>query len=218
MINTNLVIIHHVPCKSMGIENCLSDLLAVDILTVWVMQMNIMTGDFFDHPQKGSNTNTIHKKETMMQIAKVTAITCITVLYFLMSVCAAQKAPESKIIQEADAQQYQLISISSFPGLSPESVTIQSGTTVIWRNISRKPMEVLFTGKAVTMACKSPIHFIVDEKGSFLSNRIPNGAVASLCFIQPGEFDYSVRTVIEYYRPDNPDRPREAKGKIIVTK
>ncbi len=50
--------------------------------------------------------------------------------------------------------------------MTPE-LTVEAGTTVIWINDSRSVMEIQFEGKQVTMACKSPVHFVIDEKGDF---------------------------------------------------
>ncbi|MCX5902055.1 MAG: hypothetical protein NTV89_01000 [Proteobacteria bacterium] len=81
-------------------------------------------------------------------------------------------------------------------------------------NSGRSIAKIKFTGKQVTMACKSPVHFLVDEAGSFTSNEIPEGAVASLCFVEKGAFDY---TVTQETPAQNPTAaPRVSKGQIIV--
>jgi hypothetical protein len=53
--------------------------------------------------------------------------------------------------------------------------------------------EIEFTGKEVTLACKNPTHFVVNEEGSLVSDRIPPSAVASLCFIEKGTYNYVLR-------------------------
>lgn len=98
-------------------------------------------------------------------------------------------------------------------------IRIKPGTTVIWINDADLQLEVHFVGKAVTLACGTPTHFVVDDKGAYVSNRIPWGATASLCFIQKGEFDYVVREAyggISYGRTVPGTVPEEYKGKIIV--
>jgi hypothetical protein len=89
------------------------------------------------------------------------------------------------------------------------------GTTVIWINEADSPVEIQFEGKQVTMACQNPVHFVIDDKGSFISNNIPLGAVASLCFIEKGEFNYVVRRAL---KPSQSYKmtPGEFKGKITV--
>jgi hypothetical protein len=54
-------------------------------------------------------------------------------------------------------------------------------------------MEIYFTSKDVTMACEQPVHFVVGEDGAFVSDRIPLGSVASLCFVEKGTFEYIAR-------------------------
>ena len=75
-------------------------------------------------------------------------------------------------------------------GLDPKLVMVKSGTTVIWMNHSESLAVIQFRGKQVTIACKNPTNFILDKEGSFISNRIPQGAVASLCFIEKGTYNY----------------------------
>ncbi len=104
--------------------------------------------------------------------------------------------------------------------LIPETVTIQPGSTIVWINESKGPIEIEFEGRQVTVACKSPVHFVISEKGSFISNRIPFGAVASLCFVETGEFDYVTRRAdpitgedaLKWIERGIP----QIKGKIIV--
>jgi plastocyanin len=92
-------------------------------------------------------------------------------------------------------------------GLSPAELTIEPGTTVIWLNDSRESVTIAFEGKQVTMACKSPVHFIIDETGSFTSDLIPEGSVASLCFVERGEFNYVMQK-------DRPRSTQEYRGQI----
>jgi plastocyanin len=96
------------------------------------------------------------------------------------------------------------------------TVTVDAGTTVIWINNSRYYVEINFKNKQVTLACESPVNFVVDEEGKFISNKIPFGAVASLCFIQKGEYDYIVRRASSGATPGSPYTRKELTGKIIV--
>jgi plastocyanin len=109
----------------------------------------------------------------------------------------------------------QIIRLHYSGGINPATATVVPGTTVIWINEANSPVEIKFEGKQVTMACQNPVHFVIDDKGSFVSNNIPLGAVASLCFIEKGEFNYVVRRVITkslVYKAT----PGEFKGKITV--
>jgi hypothetical protein len=87
----------------------------------------------------------------------------------------------------------------------------------VWVNNSRSQLELKFEGKQVTLACKSPVHFLIDEDGSFISDRIPQDSVASLCFVEKGEFNYVLRKApgsgaISQMR----ENIKEFKGKVIV--
>ena len=75
--------------------------------------------------------------------------------------------------------------------------------------------EIDFTGKQVTLACKSPTNFVVGEDGSFISNRIPQGAVASLCFIDKGTYNYELRRGPRTTASVKTDQPT-VHGTIVV--
>jgi hypothetical protein len=67
------------------------------------------------------------------------------------------------------------------------------------------------------MVCKRPVHFIVADKDSFVSDRIPTGSVASLCFVEKGEFNHVMRKVLRFSPTLEPwPYITEFKGKIIV--
>lgn len=149
-----------------------------------------------------------------MKFLKILPVVAISM--FLMQAESAESA-EKKIQKEQDARKHTIIRLTSHGdiNINRAEATIEPGTTVIWVNESRVTMELQFEGKQVTLACKSPVHFVVDEQGSFLSNRIPIGAVASLCFVEKGVFNYVARTALSA-RYEDWDRMKEFKGKIIV--
>jgi hypothetical protein len=67
------------------------------------------------------------------------------------------------------------------------------------------------------MACQSPVNFTISKEGTYVSNSIPYGGVASLCFIEPGTFKY----IIERARPQVEDKfgsgnPFRFEGQIVV--
>jgi plastocyanin len=142
-------------------------------------------------------------------------------LLLAMAACSAMlcsftnaQAQDEKIVPEMKGTGHQVIRLNYTFGVDPAKVTVQKGTTVIWMNSGRSIAKIKFTGKQVTLACKSPVHFLVDEAGSFTSNEIPQGAVASLCFVEKGTFDY---TVTQEPPAQNPTAaPRVSKGQIIV--
>lgn len=139
---------------------------------------------------------------------------CFAFMLSLDSV-RAQAEKSDKIQPEKKISGAQVIRLHYVGGVQPATVTVKPGTTVIWINEAESPVEIQFSGKQVTMACQNPVHFVIDDKGSFMSNEIPMGAVASLCFIEKGEFNYVVRRagkVSLSYR----EKPAEFRGKVIV--
>ena len=122
----------------------------------------------------------------MKQILQSCAI-CMCLLLF---VCSAQAQTTGKVAPEKKVEGHQVVQINKIEGLDPKLAMVKAGTTVIWFNHTDSIAEIQFTGKAITLACKSPTHFVVDDEGSFASDRIPPGAVASLCFIEKGTYNY----------------------------
>ena len=126
---------------------------------------------------------------------------CLVISLFLHPGVSRAQAPstDEKIQPDKAINIHRIVRINysrAVGALIPEKVTAQPGSTIIWINESKGPVEIEFQGKQVTVACKNPVHFVINEEGSFISNRIPFGAVASLCFIESGTFDYVVRRAV----------------------
>ena len=113
----------------------------------------------------------------------------------------------------------QIVRIGRYEGVSPLNLFITPGTVVVWLNdYKTSPIEVKFPDKQVTMACQSPVNFNISKEGTYVSNSIPFGGVASLCFIEPGTFKYIIeraRPEVEVQRDLNPFR---FEGQIVVKK
>ncbi len=99
-------------------------------------------------------------------------------------------------------------------GISPPVLKIKPGHTVIWLNEANRLIEIQFIKKQVMMTCDSPVNFVLNIDGTFISNRIPQGAIASICFIERGEFDYSINRVPR--RLSAGPQGEVLHGKIIV--
>jgi plastocyanin len=127
----------------------------------------------------------------------------------------AEEAKE-KIQPTFDIKAHQLIRLNYLAGISPADVTVQAGTTVIWMNDARAMVQLQFEGKQVTMACKSPVNFVIDEQGSFISNLIPQGSVASLCFVEKGTYEYVFRPHVSGGYVRTRSAVQEYKGVITV--
>jgi plastocyanin len=101
-------------------------------------------------------------------------------------------------------------------GLLPKQATVKPGTTVIWLNMQSKYIEIEFTGdQKVDVACKAPVHFVLGVDMSYISDKVPFGAVASLCFIEKGTYKYTLRSAASIAGAG--ERPSgEETGQIIV--
>jgi len=75
-----------------------------------------------------------------------------------LSFAADERQEDLKIINK-------IITIDS-EGTSPVTLTSQPGTTVIWVNNSRFPIEILFLDKQVTLSCGSPVNFFIGQDKS----------------------------------------------------
>jgi plastocyanin len=87
----------------------------------------------------------------------------------------------------------------SASGADPITVTSDTGTTVVWMNQFRSPIEILFVDKKVALACGVPVNFIIGKNGAYESAKIPQGGTASLCFTEKGEYEYTIRSSRTFY-------------------
>lgn len=153
----------------------------------------------------------------MKKTACVVVCAVLCVAWAGVVVRAAAEEKES-IDTAADAKKHEVVRLHYIGGINRPEVVVAPGTTVIWVNGSRAPVDIQFTEKQVALACKSPVHFVTDENGLFVSDRIPEGSVASLCFVEKGEYPYLMRKSIRggeasgHYR----GAAKEFTGKIIV--
>ena len=100
--------------------------------------------------------------------------------------------------------------------LEPTTLNATLGTTVVWINTSSFPVEIIFLGKKVTLACGSPMNFSIDQEGAFHSAIIPRGGTASLCFIEKGTFTYKIESagtlLMEYGKQER----KVSKGTVVI--
>jgi plastocyanin len=108
---------------------------------------------------------------------------------------------------------YEIVTVNDFRRISPLKLKAKKGTTVIWFNNGRSPLSIMFKGdQKVYVACKEPVSFVVGLDGSFVSTWIPNGATASLCFIEAGTYQYEV----VYSFPRGEGTNRHTKGTVHI--
>ena len=129
----------------------------------------------------------------------------ITVFLTGVVVAAEEETEELKVVNR-------IVSVSTNQGLMPANLTTSPGTTVIWVNHSRDPIEILFVDKKVTLACGSPVNFFIGKDGAYESAKIPFGGTASLCFTEKGRFDYMFKKSSTFY----PMAEREHKGFVLI--
>ncbi len=91
---------------------------------------------------------------------------------------------------------------------------VQPGTVVVWLNKCVEDVRIVFPERKVTIACLNPVSFNVNAEGIFDSKVLPPGAVASLCFIQPGLYVYTVERLTDD-RSGHADDSR-MEGTIVV--
>jgi plastocyanin len=118
----------------------------------------------------------------------------IGALYLTGLTFAAGEKTEIKMI-------HKIVSIGTDEGIKPKPTILATkpGTTVIWVNYSRHPVEILFLDKKVVLACGSPVKFFVGKNGAYESAKIPLGGTASLCFTEKGDYPYLVEYSSTFY-------------------
>jgi plastocyanin len=110
----------------------------------------------------------------------------------------------------------QLITLKGESGtISPESVKVRLGTTVVWYNSGTGPVKINFITN-IGIACSAPVNFYADLFGHYESAPIPVGGTASICFIGEGEYDYSIKRMVKKGNEETIEV--SSKGKIISVK
>jgi plastocyanin len=122
-----------------------------------------------------------------------------------VTVAAEKGAGEIKVISK-------IVTISTLEGIMPNTVTSSPGTTVVWVNHDRMPIEILFLDKKVVLACGSPVNFFIGKDGAYESAKIPFGGTASLCFLEKGKYEYVFRGSSTFY----PATKKEHRGIIWI--
>ena len=148
------------------------------------------------------------KKVDKKMVMVLLVVFCLSSFLSLQTVWGEEEEIKPEI-------QHKVVRLYEQGDINPKNLTIQRGTTVIWINESKSIAEIEFTNKQVTLACKSPIRFAVDESGTYISDKIFRGAVASLCFVEAGEFEYVVKREPRRLATVPAELP-DMQGKIIV--
>ncbi len=97
------------------------------------------------------------------------------------------------VAYSAEQAKTKMILIGSAGGISPRTVTVAKGTTVVWLNNSNDNASIYFSkGKEVEAVCAAPSRFSLDSEGKYNSGPLPQGGTASVCFIEAGKYSYEV--------------------------
>ena len=130
---------------------------------------------------------------------------------------AGEQPPVRGVVEKTGVDlKQQVVRIRGYEGVSPLNLFIEPATVVIWLNQYQGRIKIAFLSKKVTLACKSPVNFLFNKQGVFESNSVEFGAVASLCFVESGTFDYVIERA-----PVSSTAKYEGfrfEGKIIVKK
>jgi plastocyanin len=130
----------------------------------------------------------------MKRNSLITILVLFTGFFFLttLSFAAEEKTEEIKVVNK-------IVTVRGYEGAQPSTLNSEPGTTVIWVNHDRQPVEILFLDKKVVLACGSPVNFFVGKDGAYESGKIPFGGTASLCFIEKGKYEYTVKSSRTFY-------------------
>ena len=144
----------------------------------------------------------------MKKIFLCTMLLCCLGFFYSagLSSSSEEETAQGKIVNK-------IVIINEYEEVNPLVLTSTPGTTVIWVNNSRTPVEILFYDKQVTLSCGSPVNFFVGRGGVYESNKIPFGGTASLCFVENGTFEYKIKSSRTFYMKRI---ERDSKGKIVI--
>lgn len=136
------------------------------------------------------------------------------IIVYLLGLCFyTGLSPASEEEKESPKIVNKIMIINQYEEVSPLKLTSNPGTTVVWVNHSRTPVEILFYDKKVTVACGSPVNFSIGRGGAYESNKIPFGGTASLCFLESGTYEYMIKSSRTFYMKR---LERDYKGKIVI--
>lgn len=100
-------------------------------------------------------------------------------------------------------------------GIEPVSAQAYQGNTIAWLNMGPGPVTIKFITQ-LGLACAAPTNFYGDLLGYYETSAIAPGGTASICMVEPGEYEYEVRRLSQ----KKGEKPLEtlSKGKIVCVK
>jgi plastocyanin len=147
----------------------------------------------------------------------IISIFLLTICFAGFSTAAEEEAPQAEATEAEELKVVnKIVRISEKEGAFPQTLFAKPGTTVIWVNNARSILEVQFLDKKVTLACGSPVNFFINADGAYESGKIPFGGTASLCFLEPGTYDYMLRVNRTWYKPAQGGLGKDHRGRIEI--
>ena len=77
-------------------------------------------------------------------------------------------------------------------GISPVSMNVQRGDTVVWYNQGKDPVTISVKQR-IGIVCSPLVNFNADPAGNYRTGVLHHGATASLCFLHGGTYTFEVR-------------------------
>ena len=123
---------------------------------------------------------------------------CTLFIAFLLTSVFVVASQDSVLADEATSkEEVAMVILKQQPeGISPTSLTVKLGTTIVWVNSDPGPITIKFLDK-LGIACKVPVNFHADVWGNYETGAIPEGGTASICFIYKGTYKYEVKRLVE---------------------
>jgi hypothetical protein len=116
--------------------------------------------------------------------------------------------------QKNDKESVKVLVLQNKPfGVTPGTLSVKKGTTIIWFNKDPEPVTIAFD-QPLGPACKLPVNFYSSLEGNFETGLIPQSGIASLCIVIPGTYDFKVWRLVS--KSTEKARSEIATGRIIV--
>ena len=129
------------------------------------------------------------KRKIIIQVMIVVVSMCYVIGYSI--------AAETR--NEVSMKSHKTIKIKEKEGIIPRTVTLKSGETVKWINLSLSEVEIHFLDEKVIDAADNPVHFFICRENTYESHNICAGCTASLRFQEKGSFEYLVKESRTYH-------------------
>jgi hypothetical protein len=139
---------------------------------------------------------------------------CTAVIAVFLSCSLCSFSGTARAEEKSAEESVKVLVLQNKPsGITPNALTVQKGTTIIWFNKDPEPVTIAFV-QPLGPACKVPVNFYASLEGNFETGLIPQSGVASLCLVIPGTYDFKVWRLVSGAQ----EKPRSeiATGSITV--